>query len=591
MPRTVPPGVRCSVAMACGLVLFLVGAGGQAAAGRVALVIGNSQYEHAVPLPNPANDATDIGEALARLGFEVTTVRDAGRTALAVALADFADRSAGAEVALVFYAGHGMEMGGVNYLLPVDARIERDTHVRFETVTLDDVLAATTGAALRLAILDACRNNPLARSMQRTARTRSASNGSLGELDEALLGDETLVAYSAAAGTTAADGEGRNSPYAAALLEHLEQPLEILTLFRRVRGEVMSATDGRQRPHEYQSLLREHYLGGRPGALSSAPTAAAGEAALGLTSVARRAIQRRLISAGFTVGAADGVFGVQTRAAIREWQETRGLPSTGHLDAPSLALLLAGRDDGSRTPVGGEALAAQREVTFWNSIRESTDPADFLEYRRRFPGGVFDELVESRLVALRAGVEGGPTDLLSAGAGGPGAGDRPRTRPESHGDALGELAGMLGREASAFLRDDNGWSDLHYAALFNLPEAVTALVDRGANVDARLLRDDARIGEALRRTLAGRGYDFDDWTRTGETPLHVAAWVDAPEAVERLLSRGAAANARTPYGWTPLHYAASADARRAFDALVAAGGDPGAQDANGDTPMDVLRRR
>ena len=131
-------------------------------------------------------------------------------------------------------------------------------------VTLDDLLVSTVGARLRLVILDACRNNPLARSMQRTVASRSVSGGSFGQLDENLLGDETLVAYEAAAGTTAADGTGRNSPYTTALLAHLDQPLEILTLFRRVRARVLEATNGEQRPHEYQSLLREHYLSGAP---------------------------------------------------------------------------------------------------------------------------------------------------------------------------------------------------------------------------------------------------------------------------------------------------------------------------------------
>ena len=182
-------------------------------------------------------------------------------------------------IALVFYAGHGIEIDGVNYLVPVDARLERDTRVRFETVTLDDVLVSTEGAALRLVILDACRNNPLARSMRPTVRTRSISNGSFGDLDETWLeGGETLVAYAAAARTTADDGTGRNSPYTAALLEHLEQPLELLTLFRRVRADVLSATGGRQRPHEYQSLLGEHHLAAISGlgaASSGVATAAA----------------------------------------------------------------------------------------------------------------------------------------------------------------------------------------------------------------------------------------------------------------------------------------------------------------------------
>ena len=261
------------VLAAAGLALVLLASASVAlAAGRVALVVGNSTYSHIARLPNPENDAADMAAALQRLGFDVTTAQDADRAALNEALRVFTRESVGADMALVFYAGHGLEMDGVNYLVPVDARLERDTDVRFETVALDDVLAATAGASLRMVILDACRNNPLARSMQRTVARRSVSGGSFGDLNEDLLGDETLVAYAAAAGTTAADGRGRNSPYTSALLAYLEEPLELSAVFRRVRGRVLESTDRQQRPHEYGSLLREHYLSG---VTASAPVAVA----------------------------------------------------------------------------------------------------------------------------------------------------------------------------------------------------------------------------------------------------------------------------------------------------------------------------
>ena len=143
--------------------------------GRVALVVGNSTYAHIGRLPNADNDAADMSAALRRLGFEVTTELDADRAELTEALRAFTRRSLGADVALVFYAGHGIEMDRVNYLVPVDARLERDLDLRYEAVTLDDMLASTLGASLRLVILDACRNNPLARSMQRTLAGRSVS--------------------------------------------------------------------------------------------------------------------------------------------------------------------------------------------------------------------------------------------------------------------------------------------------------------------------------------------------------------------------------------------------------------------------------
>ena len=397
------------------------------AAGRVALVVGNGVYGEIGTLPNPGNDAADVAAALGRLGFGVTTVRDADRAGLTAALRAFARQSAGADVSLVFYAGHGLEVDGVNYLVPVDARLERDTDVRFETVALYDVLASTVGASLRVVILDACRNNPLSRSMQRTGAARSVSRGSFGELNEALLGDETLVAYAAAAGTTAADGTGRNSPYTSALLAYLERPLEIGILFRQVRAQVLATTNGEQRPHEYQSLLGEHYLGGGP-----APGNAPGrdprlvEAGLGLDRSARRRVQRGLAAAGFSPGPADGVFGPGTRAAIRRWQSSRGAAATGYLDAAGAQALGVPVASPAQSGVGSVAGAtpasvrAQQENLFWQSVVSSKNPADFEAYLRQFPDGIYAELARNRVTALRPGVESAASDPL--------AGDRPQPR-------------------------------------------------------------------------------------------------------------------------------------------------------------------
>ena len=246
--------------------LVLLQAGGAAAAGKVALVIGNGVYAAGGSLANPVNDAAAVGAALRRLGFAVTSVENADRRAMLDALRAFEDRSVGAAMALVFYAGHGLEMAGVNYLVPVDARLRRDTDVEDETVRLDRVLARMEGARTRVVILDACRNNPLVGAMQQTSEFRTFSRGSLGALDESRLGRETLVAYAARAGTMAEDGRGRrHSPYTAALLSYLEEPLEIGLLFRRVRAQVLEMTNGTQDPRAYDALLGEHYLIGGPG--------------------------------------------------------------------------------------------------------------------------------------------------------------------------------------------------------------------------------------------------------------------------------------------------------------------------------------
>ena len=250
------------------------------AAERVALVIGNAAYAHAPRLANPLNDAGDIGAALGRLGFSVTTLDNADYDTLRRGLRAFTRSAATAGIAVVFYAGHGIEVDSRNFLVPIDARLQSDREVEFETVPLDLVSRAVEGASgLGLVILDACRDNPFAASMQRSGATRSIGRG----LARVEPSGETLVAYAAKEGTVAADGSGRNSPYSAALLEHIEEPgLEIGLMFRRVRDSVLASTGGAQEPFTYGSLSSKGvYLANSPddGATPSAVPDVAGEAA------------------------------------------------------------------------------------------------------------------------------------------------------------------------------------------------------------------------------------------------------------------------------------------------------------------------
>ena len=231
---------------------------------RVALVIGNSNYAHVPVLPNPRNDASDIGAALERLGFAVTRLENADRNSLWQGLQEFKRAASVSKVAAVFYAGHGIEVDQRNFLVPVDARLASDQDVEFETVPLDLVMRALDGASeLRLVILDACRDNPFAAKMQRSGATRSIGRGLARRLEPS---EQTLIAYAAEAGTVASDGDGRNSPYTAALLRHIEEPgLELDFMFRRVRDSVLSSTGGSQRPFTYGSLSSQGaYLTGRP---------------------------------------------------------------------------------------------------------------------------------------------------------------------------------------------------------------------------------------------------------------------------------------------------------------------------------------
>jgi uncharacterized caspase-like protein len=223
---------------------------------RIALVIGNGAYGKVPKLPNPTNDSTAMAGLLRKSVFDVVEVKaDLSADAMRRALRDFSEHVRDADIAVVFYAGHGMEMNGVNYLIPVDATLARDVDVEDEAISLDRVIRTIEPARrLQLVILDACRDNPFLRSMRRTVISRSVRSG-YGDIDEKTLPPNTLIAYAQKAGATADDGTGSNSPYTAALLKHLPTPgLDVELALRRVRDEVLQTTRNRQGPFKYGSL-------------------------------------------------------------------------------------------------------------------------------------------------------------------------------------------------------------------------------------------------------------------------------------------------------------------------------------------------
>jgi uncharacterized caspase-like protein len=222
---------------------------------RVALVIGNGAYQNVPALPNPPHDAADIAASLQRLGFSVRMLKDGRFDDMRRALLSFARDARHSDMAIVYFAGHGMEIGGENWLIPVDAELKTDLDIEQEAIGLKGVtLMVSAASKLGLVILDSCRNNPFQARMQRTVRTRAVSRG-LARIEPA---GSVLVAYAAKDGTTADDGTGGHSPYSAALLKYLEQPgLEINFLFRNVRDEVLHDTDHHQEPFLYGSLSKE----------------------------------------------------------------------------------------------------------------------------------------------------------------------------------------------------------------------------------------------------------------------------------------------------------------------------------------------
>ncbi|PSO20628.1 caspase family protein [Bradyrhizobium sp. MOS003] len=241
----------CPLLLAAAL---LFGAGPAFAGKRVALVLANSAYQHAPSLANPVNDGAVMAKTLKEAGFDVVDSRhDLSAQETRRVLREFADATRSADIAVVYYAGHGIEVEGSNYLIPVDAKLERDTDVYDEALSLDRVLVAVEPAKqLRLVILDACRDNPFGKTMKRTVASRGIGRG-LAQVEP--TSPNTLIAYSAKAGFTAQDGDGANSPFTVALSKHLATPgLDVRRAFGFVRDDVLKSTGNKQEPFVYGSL-------------------------------------------------------------------------------------------------------------------------------------------------------------------------------------------------------------------------------------------------------------------------------------------------------------------------------------------------
>lgn len=245
------------------------------AADRVALVVSKGAYQHASPLSNPSNDARLVRRSLETVGFRVIPANDQGVDAFRRTLKEFRLAAEKAEVALIYYAGHGIEAKGENWLIPTDARLNSEQDLPDEAVNLQRVLDSVQGAKLRVVILDACRNNPFGRQWK--SGTRSVNRGLSG-----LDADDVLVIYAAAPGQVASDGAGGNSPFAAALAERLPQPdLPVQLLGGAVRDDVLRATGGQQRPYVSASITgTPYYLAGRgAGTVAATPAAPAASGA------------------------------------------------------------------------------------------------------------------------------------------------------------------------------------------------------------------------------------------------------------------------------------------------------------------------
>jgi uncharacterized caspase-like protein len=246
--------VRLAFCLAFALGITLATQSAALADRRIALVIGNGKYENAGVLANPTNDADAVADLFTKAGFDsVDRRRDLGVVEFKRAVREFVDRAASADVAVVYYSGHGLEIGGVNYLIPVDAKLTSVLDMDDEAVSLDRILVAAGHVKkLSLIILDACRENPFHPTADNARVTRGVSMGLAGVGPTVA---DTLIAFAAKAGSVSYDGDGRNSPFTTALVKYITQPgLDIRLALGKVRDDVLRATNHRQEPYVYGSL-------------------------------------------------------------------------------------------------------------------------------------------------------------------------------------------------------------------------------------------------------------------------------------------------------------------------------------------------
>lgn len=263
------------------LAALMMAAAAQAASDRIALVIGVAEYQHLPPLENTRNDAAAMASTLEGIGFDVSLALDPGTAEMEQLLDDFAFRSEVADLALVYFAGHGIEVQGENFLIPADAKVASNRDVQRQSLSLKQLLAAVDRARkMRIVILDSCRDNPLGDSIAleqtpvQAGGTSQATRGG-GGMAPADPDRGTLVAFAARDGQVALDGSGSNSPYATALMEKMVQPgLEISLMFRQVRDRVLETTANLQEPHTYGSLTGVPFYLAGPGK-GDAPVAVA----------------------------------------------------------------------------------------------------------------------------------------------------------------------------------------------------------------------------------------------------------------------------------------------------------------------------
>ncbi len=357
---------------------------------RVALIVANGAYAHAGSLKNPVNDGALVAGSLKSAGFQIIDADpNLGIGPFRGALRRFHASAAGARVALIYYAGHGIEARGKNWLIPTDAILQQDSDLDYEAIDLDLVLSATEGADMRVVVLDACRNNPFGHTWRSTHR---AVGQGLAPIDV----DDVLVIYSAGPGQTASDGRGANSPFAEALAKRLPQPgLPIQLLGGLVRDDVLRATGSQQRPFISASITGEPFML-VPGASAGPVSQAAAAVAAGAPANDARSMEMM-----FWQSASSGDDVSQLKAYLSRYPNG----SFAELAKAKIATLArpapgstAGADRNLKPPPKLDPRSM--ELAFWNSVAASNDVAQLNAYLDQYPSGMFVRAARAKIAAL-----------------------------------------------------------------------------------------------------------------------------------------------------------------------------------------------
>ncbi|NVO14374.1 MAG: caspase family protein [Rhodoplanes sp.] len=397
------------LAVVAALVLLMAAGPADSAEKRVAFIVGNSAYQHAPTLKNPRNDATDMRAKLVSLGFEVFGGDDFDRAAFVSAMQAFGRASENADVALVFYAGHGIQVNGQNYLVPTDAKVEYEPELSLVLVPFDEVMRQLNRSArVKIAILDACRDNPFAKDLSRTMGTRSidALGRGLGRVQTV---SGTFIVYATQPDNVAQDGEGRNSPFTGSLLRHIDQPLSISDMIIEVRNEVIGETRGKQVPWDSSSLTGRFSfkiegtitvtpqggapsVGAQPPADPRLPDMMAWIAAQGSTDPQDFET--------YLKGFPDGLYARQARQRIEALRRTP-VPDV-QARAPSEP----------QAPGRPDPAAAERER--WVRFANSTNPEHLASFLRDYPDGPYAGEAANNLGSLYFNGTGTPRNLRLA---------------------------------------------------------------------------------------------------------------------------------------------------------------------------------